>query len=243
MDKTKENWASNDIVLQVGMVVLMLLFYLFMHNVPKKLWSELRLRNRADIQAKRHFVQGAQLLARARASKSKALAKEAQAQAQRAIALDPRDAAPHLLKALALDFLGFRSAALDSLDDALSPFAATSLSNSERADALLKRAELRLASTQRARVDSALADLSESVKLSPNNSKAFFALGECFERKKMNDAAVEAYQQALELEPQSQVAQQALHRLDSSPQTNWDLEPVFPLSCLSYSFISGQQHV
>ncbi|WVY91602.1 hypothetical protein V8G54_037116 [Vigna mungo] len=220
MDKSKENWAFNDTVLQLGMLLLVFLFYLFMHNVPKKLWSDLRLRNRADIQAKRHFVQGAQLLARARSSKSKALAKEAQAQAQRAIALDPRDAAPHLLKALALDFLGLRSAALDSLDDALSPLAATSLSPSERADALLKRAELRLASTQRARVDSALADLSESVKLNPNSAKAFFALGDCLERKKMNEDAVKAYEQALELEPQLHVAQQALHRLDSSPKSN-----------------------
>ncbi|KAK7385400.1 hypothetical protein VNO78_31117 [Psophocarpus tetragonolobus] len=221
MGKTaKENSALNDIVLQVGMVVVMIVSYLFMHDVPKKLWEKLRLRNRADIQAKRHFVQGAQLLARARASKSKALAKEAQAQAQRAIALDPCDAAPYLLKALALDFLGLRSAALDSLDEALSPLAAKSLSDSERGDALLKRAELRLGTSQRCRVDSALADLTESVRLRPNNAKAFFSLGECYERKKMNEDAVKAYQQALDLEPQFRVAEQALHRLDSSPKNN-----------------------
>ncbi|RDX74279.1 hypothetical protein CR513_45994, partial [Mucuna pruriens] len=220
MEKTDKNSGVYDIILQVGMVLLMVFSYLFMHDVPKKLWAKLRLRNRADIQSKRYFVEGAQLLARARASKSKALAKEAQAQAQRAITLDPSDAAPYLLKALALDFLGLRSAALDSLDEALSPLAAKSLSDSERGDALLKRAELRLGTSQRGRVDSALADLVESVKLSPNNGKAFFALGDCYERKKMKDEAAEAYQKALELEPQLRAAQQALHRLDSSPKNN-----------------------
>lgn len=250
MDKTvKDNSAWNDIVLQGVMVLVMVLSYFFMHDVPKKLWAKLRLSNRADIQAKRHFVQGAQLLARARASKSKALAKEAQAQAQRAIALDPSDAAPHLLKALALDFLGLRSAALDSLDEALSPAAAKSLSDSERGDALLKRAELRLGTSQRGRVDSALADLTESVRLSPNNAKAFFALGDCYERKKMNDDAIRAYGTALELEPQFHAAEQALNRLDSSPMNNWDLKKVFLVSiwscfdvsvcctCLGHGFI------
>ncbi|TKY56342.1 superkiller protein 3 [Spatholobus suberectus] len=220
MDKTDKNSAAYDIVLQVAMVLVMVFSYLFMHDVPKKLWAKLRLQNRADIQAKRHFVEGAQLLARAQSSKSRALAKEAQAQAQRAISLDPRDAAPYILKALALDLQGLRSAALDSLDESLSPLAAKSLSDSERGDALLKRAELRLGTSQRGRVDSALADLEESVKLSPGNAKAFFALGECYERKKMNDDALKAYQQALELEPQLPAAQQALNRLDSSPKNN-----------------------
>lgn len=209
-----------DIVLQVAMVLVMAFSYLFMNDVPKKVWAKLRLRNRADIQAKRHFVEGAQLLARARSSKSRALAKQAQARAQLAISLDPRDAAPYLLKALALDFQGLRSAALDSLDEALSPPLAESLSDSERGDALLKRAELRLGSSQRGRVDSALADLEESVKLSPENARAFFALAECYERKKMNDYAVKVYRQALELEPQLRAAQEALQRLDSSIEKN-----------------------
>lgn len=220
MDKAEKNPGAYDIVLQAAMVLLMVLSYFFMNDIPKKLWTKLRTRNRADIQSKRYFVEGAQLLARARSSKSRALAKEAQARAQRAISLDPTDAAPYLLKALALDFQGLRSAALDSIDQALSPLAAASLSDSERADALLKRAELRLASSQRGRVDSALADLEESVELSPNNAKAFSALGECYVRKKMNDDAVRAYRQALQLEPQLLAAQQALQRLDSSPNLN-----------------------
>ncbi|KAK7321274.1 hypothetical protein VNO77_31757 [Canavalia gladiata] len=214
MEKTEKDSGLPDIFLQVVLVLVMVFSYLFMHDVPRKVWGKLRLRNRADIQAKRYFVEGAQLLGRARSSKSRVLAKEAQAQAQRAISLDPRDAAPYLLKALALDFQGLRSAALDSLDEALSPLAAKSLTDLERGDALLKRAELRLGTSQRGRVDSALADLVESVKLSPNNAKAFCLLGECYERKKMNDDAVEAYQQALRLEPQLRVAQQALHKLN-----------------------------
>lgn len=210
----------NDIVWQLAMVLVMAFSYLFMNDIPKKMWTKFRLRTRADIQAKRHFVEGAQLLAQARSSKSRALAKQAQARAQLAISLDPRDAAPYLLKALALDFQGLRSAALDSLDEALSPLTVESLSDSERGDALLKRAELRLGTSQRGRVDSALADLQESVRLSAENAKAYFALGECYEKKKMSDDAVKAYRQALELEPQLRAAQEALHRLDSSIQSN-----------------------
>ncbi|XP_027333399.1 uncharacterized protein LOC113848195 [Abrus precatorius] len=216
MEKTDRDSSLYDIVLQVGLVLVMIFSYLFMHDVPKRVLAKLRLRNRADIQAKRHFVHGAQLLARARSSKSRPMAKEAQAQAQQAIALDPNDAAPHLLKALALDFLGLRSAALDSLDEALSSRAAKSLTDMERGDALLKRAELRLGTSQRGRVDSALDDLTESIKLSPNNAKAFCALGECYERKKMNEDAIKAYKEALRLEPQLRVAQQALHNLENN---------------------------
>ncbi|KAK7301099.1 hypothetical protein RJT34_11959 [Clitoria ternatea] len=222
MEKTEKESGLNDIVLQVILVIVMIFSYFFMHDVPKKVWAKFRLRNRADIQSKHHFVQGAQLLARARSSKSRALAKEAQAQAQLAITLDPTDAAPHLLKALALDFQGLRSAALDSLDEALSPLTSKSLSDADLGDALLRRAELRLATTQRGRVDSALADLVESVSLNPNNAKAFCALGECYERKKMNDDAVQAFRRALQLEPQLRAAQQALHRFEGSslPESN-----------------------
>ncbi|KAK4352306.1 hypothetical protein RND71_027824 [Anisodus tanguticus] len=92
------------------------------------------------MQSKRHFVQGAQLLSQAKATTAKdrlaatSLAKSAEAQADLAIALDPKDA-------------GFKTSALDSIDVALSPLAVKSLSEQERADALFKRAELRLAAS------------------------------------------------------------------------------------------------
>ncbi|KAK4352304.1 hypothetical protein RND71_027822 [Anisodus tanguticus] len=91
------------------------------------------------MQSKRHFVQGAQLLSQAKATTAKdrlaatSLAKSAEAQADLAIALDPKD--------------GFKTSALDSIDVALSPLAVKSLSEQERADALFKRAELRLAAS------------------------------------------------------------------------------------------------
>ncbi|XP_061345714.1 uncharacterized protein LOC133291471 [Gastrolobium bilobum] len=218
MENNEKDSMVHDIVLQVIIALVMAISFLFMHDIPKKMWTKFRLRNRADIQAKRHFVQGAQLLARARSSKSRTLAKEAIAEAERAISLDPRDAANYLLKALVLDFQGFRTSALDSLDVALSPLAAKSLTDAERGDALLKRAELKLGTTtHRAnnRVDSAIADLNESVKLSANNARAFCVLGECYEKKKMNDDARKAYHDALQLDPQLRVAQQALLRFGS----------------------------
>lgn len=191
--------------------------FLAMHDIPKKLFSKLRLRSRADIQAKRHFVLGAQLLSQARSSTSRSsavsLAKQAEAQADKAISLDPLDAAAHILKALSLDILGFKSSALDSLDAALSPRVAKSLSEKEKGDALFKRAELKLAISRRGRVDPAIEDLTQAVKLSKDNVKAFCLLGECYEAKKMKEEAINAYQEALQIEPESTVARAALDRL------------------------------
>lgn len=207
----------SDILLQAGLILLTLFMFLAMHDIPKKLFSKLRLRSRADIQAKRHFVLGAQLLSQARSSTSRSsavsLAKQAEAQADKAISLDPLDAAAHILKALALDILGFKSSALDSLDAALSPRVAKSLSEKEKGDALFKRAELKLAISRRGRVDPAIEDLTQAVKLSKDNVKAFCLLGECYEAKKMKEEAINAYQEALQIEPESTVARAALDRL------------------------------
>lgn len=219
MGKNDKDSTMNDIVLQIVMALIMAISFFFMNDIPKKLVAKLRLRNRADIEAKRHFVHGAQLLSRARSSKSRStafsLAKQALTEADRAITLDPNDAAAYLLKGLALDLQGFRTSALDSLDTALSPMAAKSLSGSERGDALLKRAELRIkmGTSQRGRVDSALEDLEESVKLNPKNARAFCVLGEFYEGKKMKEEAMKAYEEALELDPQLRAAQNALDRV------------------------------
>lgn len=192
--------------------------FLFMYNVPQKYFSKLRLRNRADMQSKRHFVQGAQLLSQAKSaaakdrSKSTSLAKSAEAQADLAIALDPKDAAAHILKALALDLQGFKTSALDSIDVALSPLAVKSLSEPEKADALFKRAQLRLAAEQ---VDSVIEDLSQSVRLKGDNVKAFCLLGDCYEKKGLKEEARKAYQEAQKVQPNFAPAREALDRLNS----------------------------
>ncbi|TKY74428.1 anaphase-promoting complex subunit 7 [Spatholobus suberectus] len=220
MEQDEKQAMIRDIALQVVLILLAILAFLATHGVPQRLFAKLLHRppNPRAVQAKRHFVTGAQLLAEARRSPSNSasLAKQALAEAESAIALDPKDAASHLLKSMALDLQGFRGNALEALDAALSPLAAGSLADDERGDALLKRAELKIKTSERRRVDSVLADLTESVKLSPRNAKAWRMLGECYEGNKMGEEAKKAYKEALELEPQLNVAQEALNRLGSS---------------------------
>ncbi|KAK4359153.1 hypothetical protein RND71_021382 [Anisodus tanguticus] len=210
-----------DLLLQATLILVTIFMFLFMYNVPQKFFSKLRLRNRADMQAKRHFVQGAQLLSQAKSTAAKdrlaatSLAKSAEAQADLAIALDPKDAAAHILKALALDLQGFKTSALDSIDVALSPLAVKSLSEQERADALFKRAELRLAVSRRGQVDSVIEDLSQSVRLKGDNVKAFCLLGDCYEKKGLKDEAQKAYQEAQKVQPNFAPAREALDRLNS----------------------------
>ncbi|KAL7127680.1 hypothetical protein ABFS83_14G268300 [Erythranthe nasuta] len=203
-----------DILLQVAIFLVLLFMFLFVHEVPQKLISKLRLlTRRSNLQARRHFVIGAQLLSQARSSSSdfRSLAERAAAEADKAIALDPKEAASHILKALALELLGFKTSALDSLDAALSPLAAKSLSDEERGDALFKRAELRVA------VDggggAAVEDLVESVRLKGDNAKAYGLLGECYEKKGLIDEAQKAYENALRLQPDYVSARDSLTRL------------------------------
>lgn len=209
-----------DIALQVILFLIAGFLFLSMHGIPKKVFTKLRYRSRPKFQAKHHFVQGAQLLARARSAKdpsaTTSLAEEAIIQAEKAITLDPKDAAAHILKALSLDLQGHKTSALDSLDAALSPLAMKSLSDQERGDALYKRAELKMAVDRRARVDSAVRDLVEAAKLrKENNGQVFCLLGECYEVKEMKEEATKAYNEALEIEPKLAVAREALDRLGS----------------------------
>ncbi|KAI7979694.1 hypothetical protein LOK49_Contig274G00003 [Camellia lanceoleosa] len=181
-----------DIFLQIGLGLITVFMYLWMHNLPQQAFSKLLARrNHSANEAKRHFVKGAQLLAEAKSksrsaidnSAAASLAKSAADEADKAIAIDPKDAAAHILKALALDLQGFRTSALDSLDVALSPMAAKSLSAEERSDALIKRAELKVGMSQSERVDSAIVDLVESVKLKSDNAIAQCVLGSVMRRK------------------------------------------------------------
>ncbi|XP_059279601.1 uncharacterized protein LOC132033604 [Lycium ferocissimum] len=216
-----DNNMWRDLLLQATLILVTIFMFLFMYNIPQKFFKNLRFRNRADMQAKRHFVQGAQLLSQAKSTAAKdrtaadSLAKSAEAQADLAIALDPKDAAAHILKALALDLQGFKTSALDSIDVALSPLAVKSLSEPERADALFKRAELRLAASRRGQVDSVIEDLALSVKLKGDNVKAFCLLGDCYEKKGLKDEAQKAYQEAQNVQPNFAPAREALDRLNS----------------------------
>lgn len=80
--------------------------------------------------------------------------------------------------------MGHQTAALRSIDSTLSSPQAKSLSAAEREDALVKRAKLKLAVNRRRRVDSAVEDLVEAVRLSGGtNSEVFCLLGECYEWK------------------------------------------------------------
>lgn len=204
----------SDLLLQAATILVTLFMFLFIHNIPQKLFSKLRLLGRrSNLEAKRHFVLGAQLLSQARSSSDRSLAQRAEAEADRAISLDPKDAAFHILKALALELQGFKTSALDSLDAALSPLAAKSLSGGERGDALFKRAELRMAVNEGG---GAVEDLVESVRLNGDNAKAYGLLGECYEKKGLKEEARKAYEDALRLRPDYDLPRNALARLVSS---------------------------
>lgn len=199
-----------DLILQAAIFVVALFWFLLTQNIPQSLFSKLRLfSRRSHLQAKRHFVLGAQLLSQAASSSDPSLASRAEAEADRAISLDPADAASHILKALALEIQGFRTSALDSLDAALSPLAVKSLSGGEKADALFKRAELRVAVGGGGAVE----DLMESVRLKADNAKAYWLLGECLEKNGLNEEARKALQDALRVRPDYEPARVALARL------------------------------
>lgn len=209
-----------DVLVQAGLLILTLVIFVAVCSLPKQALSRFHLKNRAAIQANRHFLQGAQLLARARSAPKRAtsltLAHGAVAEANKALSLDPKDAAAHILKALALDLQGHKTSALRSLDAALTPPAVKSLPDRERGDALVKRAELRVAINRRRRVDSAVEDLVEAVRLTKANCKAFCLLGECYEQKGMKDEARKAFLEAQRIEPTSVDARQGLERSAST---------------------------
>ncbi|KAI3685791.1 hypothetical protein L6452_35049 [Arctium lappa] len=210
-----------DLLIQVALISITVFMFLWMQNIPQNLFDKIRYRDRTSYAAKRHFVLGAELLAKSRSTRDRTaavkLAKSAAEQADESISLNPKDAAPHILKALALDSQGFTTSALDALDVALSPLAVKSLSDGEKGDALYKRAEIKVkASSKGDGVESAVADLVESVRLKAENAAALRLLGECYEKKEMKEEAVKAYMDAAKLEPESKLAQEALARLGST---------------------------
>lgn len=207
-----------DLLLQALSIIVVIVMFLFMYKIPQKYIAKYRSRssNTSNIQARRHFIAGAQHLSKSRSSRDNSAAKLAVEEAEKAITLDPSDAASHILKALALEMLGFKTSAIESIDVALSPLAVKSLADDERGDALYKRAELRLGVSGEERVEEVVRDLVESVKLKRENVKAFVLLGECYEKKEMKEKAVEAYENAIRVDSDHKVAKEALKRLGSS---------------------------
>ncbi|KAB2597536.1 hypothetical protein D8674_000456 [Pyrus ussuriensis x Pyrus communis] len=136
-------------------------------------------------------------------------------EAEKALFLSPKDPGPHILKALSLDLLGHKTSALKSLDAALSPPCVKTLSEKERGDALVKRAELKLGLNRRRRVDSAVEDLVDAVGLgrAEGDATAFCLLGQCYEWKRTREEAREEFEWALRVDPGSDLARQGLDRL------------------------------
>ncbi|KAL8096339.1 hypothetical protein AgCh_037341 [Apium graveolens] len=189
-----------------------------MYKIPQKYIAKYRATssNSVNLQARRHFIAGAQHLSKSRQSRDLADAKLAVEEAEKAVALDPRDAASHILKALGLEMLGFKKEAIEAIDVALSPLAVKSLAEDERGDALFKRSELRVGVSGEERVEEVVRDLVESVKLNARNVKAFVLLGECYERIERKEMAVEAYENAIRVDSDCMVAKEALNRLGES---------------------------
>nr|GMC56817.1 Small glutamine-rich tetratricopeptide repeat-containing protein [Ipomoea batatas] len=208
---------ATEMLIQLGILVFTLGIFYAIYNLPKRAFTRIRFKDRSDNQAHQHFIQGAQLLSRARSSRSKStalkFAKAAGGEADKALALDPRDPAALILKALVLDLMGHKTAALKSLDAALSPPGVKELSERERGDALFKRAELQVALNRRRRVASAVADLEQAVKLSPDNANAYCLLGRCYEIEGLKEEARRSFQHALKIEPDLATAREGMAHL------------------------------
>ncbi|XP_065875135.1 uncharacterized protein [Euphorbia lathyris] len=211
--------AITDLAVQGAILILALAIFVAIQYFPKQALNKIRSKNRTNLQSNRHFIQGTHFLSRAKSTQKKSqtqsqiLAKNALVEAESAISLSPRDSAPFILKALALDFLDHKGSALKALDLALSSPRVKSLEDRERGDALVKRAELKMAVNRKRRVDSAIEDLKEAVKLSGDRERAFSALGQCYEWKGMKEEAQSAFQEALRIQTQSVEARTGLDRV------------------------------
>ncbi|MED6132078.1 hypothetical protein PIB30_015867 [Stylosanthes scabra] len=205
---------AGEALLQLGILILTLsLFLVIAYLRNQTLHARARSRNRhPKPEANRHLAQASRLLALARPRDARAALSEA----DRAISLNPRDPTAHILRARALRLMGHHAAALRSLDSALWPPAVRLLSTADRVEALVERAELKLSVNRRRRIDSAVEDLVAAVELSEGEgveSEALCLLGKCYEWKGMKEKAKEAFQKALDVEPDSIEARNALDRL------------------------------
>ncbi|KAK8693150.1 hypothetical protein V6N13_070744 [Hibiscus sabdariffa] len=217
---------ATDIIIQAAILLLTLAIVFAIRYVPKQTLTKHRTDHRATTQTQRHLTRVTHLLSRAKSNpqrdQSQTLAKTAIAEIEKALSLSPKDPTPHVLKSLALDLLGHKGSALRSLDLALASTRVKSLSEKERLEALVRRAELKLAVNKKRRVDSAVTDLEEAVKVSDEmeeggiKTRAFCLLGVCYELKGMRDESRTAFEEALKVEPDSTVARQGLQRASIS---------------------------
>ncbi|KAF5749732.1 hypothetical protein HS088_TW03G00057 [Tripterygium wilfordii] len=211
--------AATDVILQAAILLFTLSILAAINYLPKRALTKLRPKTRTAVVSTRHFLQGSHYLARAQSAssvaQSKILAKNALIEAESAISASPRDSAPLILKAVALDLMGHKSSALRSLDQALSTPCVKSLTMQERADALVKRAELKVAVNRRRRVDSALEDLREAVRLagSEGHARATCLMGQCYEWKGMRKEAKRSFEEALRIDPELIEARQGFDGL------------------------------
>ncbi|KAG4119026.1 hypothetical protein ERO13_D11G053600v2 [Gossypium hirsutum] len=218
---------ATDIIIQTAILLLTLAIVFAIQYVPKQTLTKHRTDHRATTQTQRHLSRATQLLCRAKSNpqkdQSQTLAKTAITEIEKALSLFPKDPTPHILKSLALDLLGHKGSALRSLDLALAFPRVKSLSEKERVEALVRRAELKLAVNKRRRVDWAVSDLEEAVKVSDKEvetkTKAFCLLGVCYELKGMREESRKAFVEALKLEPASTLARQGLERA-SGPRSH-----------------------
>ncbi|KAE8694061.1 UDP-glycosyltransferase 91A1-like [Hibiscus syriacus] len=209
---------ATDVIIHAAILLLTLAIVFAIRYVPKQTVTKHRTDHRATTQTQRHLIRATQLLSRAKSNpqrdQTQTLAKTAIAEIEKAHSLSPKDPNPYILKSLALDLLGHKGPALRSLDLALASHRVKSLSEKERVEALVRRAELKLAVNKKRRVDSAVTDLEEAVKVSESElkTKAFCFLGVCYELKGMKEESRKAFEEAIKVEPDSTVARQGLER-------------------------------
>jgi len=210
---------ATEAMLQLGILILTLSLFFIMHTIHSQTTQARTLTRNKNRQSEpnRHLTQASRHLARARSTSHRAQhAKNALMETDKALSIWPRDPWAHILRAQALNLMGHRTAAIKSLDAALSSPAAKSLSAGERADALVRRAEMKVGVNRRRRVESAMDDLAEAVELNGrkgNEWEVICLLGKCYEWKGMIEEAKDAFQKVLQLHPHSEEARNGLHRL------------------------------
>jgi Tfp pilus assembly protein PilF len=197
-----------EIVVAGLLIILTLGLMWATQGLRTRLLRSIKSKERAREQARRHLVQGTRLLGRSKP-------REAAVEADKAISFYPKDAASHILKAFALERQGHVGSALRSLNTALSLPVVKSLSLSEKAEALVKRADVVLAGSPggKRRLEVALGDLHASLAINPDNAKAYYLLGRCYERKGLKAEARQAFEAALRIDPSYRDANQAFSRL------------------------------
>ncbi|KAJ4714565.1 putative Tetratricopeptide repeat (TPR)-like superfamily protein [Melia azedarach] len=199
---------ATQIAVQIAILILTLAIFYSIHYVSKQTLTKIRTKNRTTVQTSRHLAQATSLLSRAKStpdkSKSQTIAKHALTEVQMALSLDPKDPQLHIVKARILEFKGHESSALKSIDLALNLPRVKLLALKERGEALVARAELKLKVNTKRRVDSAVEDLKEAVRVSEGecNFKALCLLSECYTLKGLKeDARKQALEEALSVGP------------------------------------------